>query len=46
MGLSTYNPANQVRQSFCGTVDYISPEIAAGEIMIIQQIYGLLEFQH
>ncbi|CAD8137485.1 unnamed protein product [Paramecium octaurelia] len=30
MGLSTYNPTNQVRQSFCGTVDYMSPEIAAG----------------
>lgn len=30
MGLSTYNPANQVRQSFCGTVDYMSPEIASG----------------
>jgi serine/threonine protein kinase len=31
MGLSTYNPSNQVRQSFCGTVDYMSPEIASGK---------------
>lgn len=31
MGLSTYSPNGLPRQSFCGTIDYMSPEIASGQ---------------
>lgn len=30
-GLATYSPESKPRQSFCGTIDYMSPEIASGQ---------------
>ncbi|CAK85234.1 unnamed protein product (macronuclear) [Paramecium tetraurelia] len=30
-GLATYSPESKPRQSFCGTIDYMCPEIASGQ---------------